>query len=136
MLISSTTNQMGMNFYTPTNAFQQNLAGSSDGWIARLFIEPTRVKWGKYSYQEEQPEKIIEQVILSPNPVKSDLNIYLDFDINNVNNVRIADVTGREVYNNSRFESSMNLNYLTTGTYYLQIQLDDNTVINRVFVKE
>lgn len=135
MLISSTTNYTEMNDYNPSNSFQQNLAGTSDGWIGRYVIRPTIVERGKYSFPKVENIVKVDPVTLSPNPVKSDLNIHLDFDTDKVNNVRIADVTGREVYNNSRFESSLNLNYLTTGTYYLQIQLDDNTVINRVFVK-
>lgn len=136
MLISSNTNYTEMNDYNSDSAFQINLSGSSDGWVGRYLFENNILFQGKYALPDVEFETKTEPIILSPNPVKTDLNIDLDIDINTVQNVRIADVTGREVYNNIRFEPSINLNYLSVGTYYLQIQLDDNTVINRVFVKE
>lgn len=137
LLISSTSNYTEMNDFNPSNSFQQDLNGESDGWVARYIISGKDVEFGKYRFPEIENLTKEESVFLSPNPVNSILNIETNFNVNDIQLVRIIDLKGREVYNNNnKFITSLNLSYLSIGTYYLQIQLIDNFIINKVFVKE
>lgn len=134
-IITNNTNYTEMNDYNPSNAFQQNLAGLSDGWIAR-YEDEGDVFQGKVA--PPKVEELVSQDLfrISPNPAKSSINILTDLDLSKVRFIRIVDITGKLVYNNNEFISSINIEELVTGTYYIQLLFDDNSIVNDVFIKQ
>ncbi len=70
------------------------------------------------------------QLVLTPNPVKEQLNIKFNADIKTI---EIIDLTGKIVAINK--QSTINLKHLSKGSYLAKITLKDGNIITRKFIK-
>ena len=87
-------------------------------------------------YNEEPIKEIVEFVKLHPNPTSSNLNIESNTSISSW---MLLNPFGRQLKGNTNINSKkadLNVSGLTTGIYFLKIQLDSgNTIIKRVIKK-
>ncbi len=76
--------------------------------------------------------KIVEFSIY-PNPVNDLLNFK---GAGNVSKVKIYTVEGRIVSNQFCFNNAVSVSYLAKGTYIIEITLQDNSTLKRIFIKK
>ncbi|MCB2196406.1 MAG: VCBS repeat-containing protein [Bacteroidetes bacterium] len=78
-----------------------------------------------------------ERIVIYPNPISNALNIKLD-DPSNIEEIRIYDVAGRQLYINEYiFETNLtiDMNRYNSGLYLIQIKTIDNTFSKKI-IKE
>lgn len=71
---------------------------------------------------------------VNPNPVEDYLNILLPYNFN-IDKVKITDLLGKTVYEESISNSTINVEYLNSGLYIVKVYSDDQTFETK-FVKK
>ncbi len=110
------------------------------GWaIDNLKIQPPKVD----PILALEPSAFLSGLQISPNPSSGRVQVsYSQKDEFNGVQVRVIDLQGKSVFNQSyvtqgnKFEQSLELGYLSSGTYSLQLQVQNQWVLKRfVLVK-
>ncbi len=110
------------------------------GWaIDNLKIQPPKVD----PILAVEPSAFLSGLQISPNPSSGRVQVsYSQKDEFNGVQVRVIDLQGKSVFNQSyvtqgnKFEQSLELGYLSSGTYSLQLQVQNQWVLKRfVLVK-
>lgn len=100
-----------------------NHGGGSDGWIVKLSSE---------TLSTDDFETINFKVY--PNPVSNFLHISSDIIINQ--NIKIFDISGRQIKNTSINNELIDVSTLNNGFYILQVETNDNNIIKKKFIKQ
>lgn len=104
--------------------------GEVNGFIAKYSDEPISVN--------EEPQTN-HQIILSPDPANSSINIKANFNNASKTEFKIIDILGNEMMRFEDFDAGeinrdIDLSKLPTGVYFLKI-IRNNEVIGKMFVK-
>jgi len=90
---------------------------------------------------DEDKKNAINNIKLFPNPSKENIIIdYKGFENTNTNNIKIYDITGKEVsnysiMNNNSTTSQLNISNFESGIYIITIQTQ-NKIIRKKFIKQ
>lgn len=74
-------------------------------------------------------------ISIYPNPVKDILSISNRSSSSEDLNIRIYDITGKLVVEQTKIVKEINLNFLTKGIYVLEIEIEKGKLINKKIVK-
>jgi len=79
-------------------------------------------------------EEKIEKIILFPNPTKESLN-FTGLPENDFSRIKIYNTLGQLVYDRTIIDAKINIAHLNNGTYFYQIQGDDEILKNGKLIK-
>lgn len=85
------------------------------------------------------PEEDVELITVYPNPVSNDLNIYFTINLHTLKSVRIYNMIGEtlKIFENISFYDnriSLDISEIISGTYLLEVQIDDSSFVKRFSV--
>ena len=75
-------------------------------------------------------------IFIYPNPVGENLNYLINLPSNDINYVRIIDMLGAEVYRINKNKTTVPVNNLPSGMYFIEIRLMDGNAIREKFIKD
>ena len=117
-------------------------AANPNGEVRGQFARNYKISKGTISGTSEAHSNLVNSSKLYPNPVTNTLNLELN-TVQAINaKIIICDALGRAVsVQNTIFEAgdnqtSISVNDLTNGLYFLQIQGENQTILVRKFIKE
>ncbi len=75
-----------------------------------------------------------EALSIYPNPAKKTININFNGNIDQVLNIRIVDLFGRNIYQSSIFQSTIHIESFEEGIYFLQLTLKSGNVTKKFLI--
>lgn len=79
-------------------------------------------------------ELLSNKLIISPNPASDFLNINFKIE-ENINSIRISDLTGKVILKTNESNTSINIGHLQTGFYFVTVSTE-NGITTRKFIKK
>ena len=74
------------------------------------------------------------KVEIYPNPTSSVLHIK-NIDLKSIKSIKIINAVGKTILNSKKNSSQISIKNLTAGLFYLQIQLNNNSILRKKFIK-
>jgi len=68
-----------------------------------------------------QEKELLDAMSIFPNPVNHSFSVLFNTDVN-IDEINIYDITGKNVYSNQTKKSDVNISYLKSGIYIVQIR--------------
>ena len=93
-----------------------------------------RQSYNLFPVATEHERPLTSDIVLYPNPARSQVNIKLANESITINNIRIFNLTGQEIPVYMVFNNQIDISHLTAGYYIIQVETDTETIQKKLVV--